>query len=157
MTARRRLLLAASGALCLAALTGCEQPTPIVTVVNEGRSVYAEAAVWCFEGQTGDQCAKRGTDVPSLEVLAGTLGVDVHKELADTRWIATLVDAANPQQELVSSGVRTDTHYYAFDLPALPPETTLLLSVRALAPGEVVEGQQPEARGSWQFRLTPRG
>ena len=82
--------------------------------------------------------------------------MDVDKELADARWIASLVDATNPQQELVSSGVREDTHYYAFDLPALPPETTLLLSVRALAAGEVAEGQQPEARGSWQFRLTPR-
>jgi len=156
MTARRHLLLTTSGVLCLAALTGCEKPAPIVTLVNEGRSVYSEAAVWCFEGQTGDKCATRGTEVPSLQVLPGTLGVDVAKELADTRWIASLVDSANPQQELVSSGVRKDSHYYSFNLPALPPGTTLLLSVRALADGATAEGQQPEARGSWQFRLTPR-
>lgn len=157
MTARRRLLLTASGLLSLVALTGCEKPAPIVTLVNEGRSVYAEAGVWCFEGQTGEGCAKRNTEPASLEVSPGTLGVDVDKELADSRWIATLVDTANPEQELVSSGVREETHYYSFDLPELPPRTKLLLTVRALAAGEAAEGQEPEARGSWQFEIVPRG
>ena len=156
MPARRRLLPAASALLCLAALTACERPAPIVTVVNEGRSVYAEASTWCFEGQTGDQCATRGTGTARLGVLAGTLGVDVDKELADSRWIVTLVDAAQPDQQLVTSGVRTDSHYYSFELPELPPQTRLVLTVRALADGSLGEGAQPEARGSWQFELVTR-
>lgn len=156
MPARRRLLPAASALLCLAALTACERPAPIVTVVNEGRSVYAEASTWCFDGQTGDQCATRGTGTPRLGVLAGTLGVDVDKELADSRWIVTLVDAAQPDQQLVTSGVRTDSHYYSFELPELPPKTRLVLTVRALADGPLGEGAQPEARGSWQFELVTR-
>jgi len=156
MPARRRLLPAASALLCLAALTACEKPAPIVTVVNEGRSVYAEAATWCFEGQSGDECASRGSGTNRLEVLAGTLGVDVDKELADSRWIVTLVDAASPEQPLVNSGVREESHYYSFTLPELPPQTRLVLTVRALAEGEVTEGSEPEARGTWQFELVTR-
>ena len=156
MSARRLLLPAASAVLCLTALTACEKPAPIVTVVNEGRSVYAEAATWCFEGQTGDECAKRGSGTNRLEVLAGTLGVDVDEELADSRWIVTLVDAAQPEQQLVTSGVREDSHYYSFELPELPPQTRLVLTVRALAEGTVAPGTEPEARGSWQFELVTR-
>ena len=156
MPARRRLLPAASALLCLAALTACEKPAPIVTVVNEGRSVYAEAATWCFQGQSGDECATRGSGTNRLEVLAGTLGVDVDKELADSRWIVTLVDLSRPDQPLVNSGVREDSHYYSFELPELPPQTRLVLTVRALAEGSLGEGAEPEARGSWQFELVTR-
>lgn len=155
MTARRRLLAAAPALVCLAVLTACEKPAPIVTVVNEGRSVYAEAGVWCFEGQTGDECATRNEDVPVLEVLPGTLGIDVDKELADSRWIVTITDPANPQQQQVSSGVQEDKHYYKFDLPDLGPDARLLLTVRALAE-DTAEGGEPEARGSWQFELRSR-
>ena len=156
MPARRRLLPAASALLCLAALTACEKPAPIVTVVNEGRSVYAEAATWCFEGQSGDECATRGSGINRLEVLAGTLGVDVDKELADSSWIVTVVDVERPDQPVVNSGVRTDSHYYSFELPELPPQTRLVLTVRALADGDVTEGSEPEARGTWQFELRAR-
>ena len=156
MPARRRLLPAASALLCLAALTACEKPAPIVTVVNEGRSVYAEAATWCFEGQSGDECATRGTGINRLEVLAGTLGVDVDKELADSSWIVTVVDVERPDEPVVNSGVRKDSHYYSFELPELPPQTRLVLTVRALADGDVTEGSEPEARGTWQFELKAR-
>ena len=156
MPARRRLLPAASALLCLAALTACEKPAPIVTVVNEGRSVYAEAATWCFEGQSGDECATRGTGINRLEVLAGTLGVDVDKELADSSWIVTVVDVSRPDQLVVNSGVRKDSHYFSFQLPELPPETRLVLTVRALADGAVTQGKEPEARGTWQFELKAR-
>ena len=152
MTARRRLLATASALVSLAALTACERPAPIVTLVNEGRSVYAEAGVWCFEPEDPESCKTRNTEEVGLEVLPGALGVDVHKELADSRWIATLVDEANPEQALVDSGVQ-EGHYYVFDIPALPREARLILTVRALA-----EGADPtaEPRGTWQFTITSR-
>lgn len=156
MPARRRLLPAASALLCLVALTACEKPAPIVTVVNEGRSVYAEAATWCFEGQSGAGCATRGSGINRLQVLAGTLGVDVDKELADGSWIVTVVDVARPDQLVVNSGVRKNSHYFSFQLPELPPETRLVLTVRALADGAVTQGSEPQARGTWQFELRSR-
>lgn len=157
MTARRRLLVSASVLASLGALTACEKPAPIVTIVNEGRSTYAEAGRWCFEGQTGDECATRESGETNLEVLPGTLGIDVAKDLAKGRWIATLVDKTNPQQVLVDSGVLSEDHYYSFDLPQLPPRTELLLTVRALAEGgDEQSAATEEARGTWQFELTPR-
>ena len=58
MNARRPLAcVAAVGALL--AVSACEKPAPIVTVVSGSESVYTEASTWCFEGQTGDECAER--------------------------------------------------------------------------------------------------
>ncbi len=153
MTARR-LTLTASALACVALLAACEKPAPIVTVVNEGRSTYAEANTWCFEDQTGADCATRTDGTTSLEVRAGTLGIDVDGEVAKGRWIATLVDTANPSQQLVSSGVNEDRHYYAFELPQLPPQTQLLLTVRSLPDG--AGETATEARGTWTFLLTNR-
>ena len=62
MPARRRLLAASSSLLALVALTGCEKPAPLVTLVSGGQSVYTEANLYCFEqAQTleTDECAQR--------------------------------------------------------------------------------------------------
>ena len=150
MNARRRLLAAAPLAGALLALTACEKPAPIVTLVNEGQSTYAEAGTWCFEGQTGDDCAQRGEGPTRLEVRGGKLGVDVDKELADGGWQLQLVDAAQPDRPLLTSEPQRENHYYAFDLPELPSGTTLQLTVQALT-----EAGQP-GKGSWQFELVPR-
>ncbi|MBC7375236.1 MAG: hypothetical protein H7323_14705 [Frankiales bacterium] len=153
MTARR-LKLAASALACVAILAACEKPAPIVTVVNEGSSTYAEANTWCFEGQTGANCATRTQGTTSLKVRPGTLGVDVGGQVAKGRWIATLVDTANPSQQLVSSGVVEDKHYYSFALPQLPQQTQLLLTVRSLPVG--ADETATVARGTWTFLLTNR-
>lgn len=153
MTARR-LKLAASVLGSLVLLAACEKPAPIVTVVNEGSSTYAEANTWCFEGQAGAECATRTEGTTSLKVRPGTLGIDVDGEVAKGRWIATLVDSANPSQQLVSSGVNEDQHYYSFELPQLPPQTQLLLTVRSLAEG--ADETATDARGTWTFQLTNR-
>ncbi len=84
MNSRRRLLSAASAAGALLALTACEKPTPLVTVVSGGHSVYTEASSWCFEGQSPPDCAERESGVTELRVRGGeTVGVDVDDELAD--------------------------------------------------------------------------
>ena len=153
MTARR-LQLTVMAMACVATLAACEKPAPIVTVVNEGASTYAEANTWCFEGQVGAECASRTEGATPLKVRPGTLGVDVGGAVAKGRWIATLVDEANPTQQLVSSGVNEDKHYYAFELPQLPAETRLLLTVRSLADGAAETAT--EARGTWTFLLTNR-
>ncbi len=149
MNARRPLAcVAAVGALL--GLSACEKPAPIVTVVNEGRSTYAEASTWCFAGQTGDECVERATGPTALRVRSGTLGVDVDKELADSAWLVTLTDESRPEEPVFTSEVQRENHYYTLDLPDLPRQTTLLLEVQALT-----EGGKP-GRGSWQFTLRPR-
>ncbi len=154
MTARRRLLAAASATFALASLTACEKPAPIVTVVSGGESVYTEAAAFCFEeGQTlqSGGCATRAGQVPRLEVRQGErIGIDVDKELADGAWLVTLTDQARPEQPLFTSEVQRENHYYTLDLPDLPRETTVTLQVQALT-----EDGEP-GQGSWEFLLRPR-
>ena len=149
MNARRPLAcVAAVGALL--ALSACEKPAPIVTVVSGGESVYAEASRWCFEDQTGDECAERASGTTSIPVRAGeTVGVDVDKELAEGGWYLELSapegggEGQEPQRSEPQEG-----HYFSFTAPSLAQGSSLRLVVRAVGEGE-------EPRGEWRFALTP--
>lgn len=152
MTARRRLLAAASATFALTALTACEKPAPLVTVVSGGQSVYSEAATYCFEeGQTlesGD-CAQRSADLRQLEVRQGErIGIDVDKELVDRGWQLELLDPADPQRTQGSSTI-TD-HYFPFTAPGIAPGGKLVLIVRTV-------DAQDAPTGEWQFELVSRG
>lgn len=155
MTARRRLLVTASAAVALGALTACETPSPIVTVVNAGQSTYAEAVSFCFEDQDPVEanCASRDAGDTVLEIVGGqTVGVDVSKEVVEAGWFIELSDpaAAEGQQEPQRSEVQ-DGHYFTFTAPNLPEDGELLLTVRSL------DEESPEqTRGEWRFTLVPR-
>jgi hypothetical protein len=151
MTARRRWLAAGSAVLSAAALAACEKPTPLVTLVSGGESVYREANVWCFEeGQTiaSGECAEREEGVLRLPVRAGDeIGVDVGDELNDRGWTFTLVDPANPQG--AQEAPLQEEHWFSFTAPNIPPGESLLLTVRT---GESAQA----ANGEWAFELVPR-
>jgi hypothetical protein len=149
MTARRRLLAAASATTALLALTGCEKPAPIVTVVSGGESVYTEAARFCFEeGQTlaADACSERARQLPRLETRQGErIGIDVDRELVDRGWQLEIVDPADPQRTQASATIRD--HYFPFTAPGIAPQGRLLLTIRTVAgPDEVPTGE-------WRFEL----
>ena len=150
MPARRRLLAAASALLSAAALTACERPTPLVTLVSGGESTYAEANVFCYEeAQTVDsgECAERSSTVTELRVAAGQqVGIDVGKDVVERGWQASLLDPADPQ-----AGQRTpvqDDHWFSFTAPTLQPGERRLLTVSTLGEGEQITGE-------WQFALVP--
>jgi hypothetical protein len=145
MNARRPLAcVAAVGALL--AVSACEKPAPIVTVVSGSESVWTEASTWCFEDQTGDECAERANGTTELRVRAGeTVGVDVDKELADGGWYLEL-SVPGEGQEPQSSGPQ-EGHYLSFTAPGLPAEG------RELTVFAVGDGEEP--RGAFRFRLTP--
>ena len=148
MTARRRLLAAASATFALAALTSCEKPAPIVTVVAGGESKYTEAAAFCFEeGQTLDsgQCAQRAEGVTRLSVRPGErVGIDVDKELVERGWQLEIADPQDPQRTQASAVL--DKHYFPFTAPGIEPGRTLMLTVRT-----VDESGAPS--GEWLFEL----
>ncbi len=153
MTPRRRLQTTAVAAAALASLVACEKPAPIVTVVNVGRSVYAEANVFCFEGQSAAaaDCAQRRTGSTTLEVVGGqTIGVDVDKEIVEDGWFIELSDPQAPggDSEPQQSEVQTE-HYFTFTAPNLPKGASLLLTVRSL-------DQNADPTGEWAFTLVPR-
>ena len=148
MTARRPLAcVAAVGALL--ALSACEKPAPIVTVVSGGKSVYTEASTWCFEGQTGDECAERASGTTSLPVRAGeTVGVDVDKELADNGWYLELSAPGADTEQQPQRSEQQEGHYFSFTAPSLAQGSSLQLDVRAVGEGE-------EPRGEFRFELVP--
>lgn len=167
MTARRRLLAAASATFALAALTACEKPAPIVTLVSAGESVYSEAAVFCFdEGRTLQQegCSERETEVVELATRPGELvGVDVAKEVADRGWELVLIDPAAPDRGQ-TSGTLDEDHYFTFTAPALPPDGQIV-RIQTVVPSRDETGapvlDQTGApvtvpTGEWRFRLVPR-
>ncbi len=147
MNARRPLAcVAAVGALL--ALSACEKPAPIVTVVSGAQSVYAEANTWCFEDQTPPDCAERASGTTSIPVRAGeTVGVDVDKELADGGWYLELSAPEGGDQQPQRSEPQ-EGHYFSFTAPSLAGGSTLQLDVRAVGEGE-------EPRGEFRFELVP--
>ncbi len=148
MNARRPLAcVAAAGALL--ALSACEKPAPIVTVVSGGQSVYTEASTWCFEGQTPPDCAERAEGTTSLPVRAGeTVGVDVDKELADGGWYLELTAPGGDGEQQPQRSEPQEGHYFRFTAPSLAEGSTLDLTVRAIGEGD-------EPRGEFQFELVP--
>jgi hypothetical protein len=150
MTARRRLLAAASATFALAALTGCEKPAPIVTVVSGGESVHTEAAIFCFdESDTieSDSCSQRATEPTRLAVRGGDrIGIDVDKEVVERGWVLELTDPENPQGNQSSDLI--SKHYFPFTAPGIPSEKVLLLTVRAVG--------EDGFTGEWHFELVGR-
>jgi len=152
MTARRRLLAAASATFAVTALTACEKPAPLVTVVSGGTSVYSEAATYCFdEGQILDgdtACASRETEVRRIEVRQGErIGIDVDKELVERGWQLEIIDPADPERTQGSSTI-TD-HYFPFTAPGIAPGGSLGLTVRTV-------DESGAATGEWKFELVNR-
>ena len=148
MTARRRLLAAASAAVAVAALTGCERPAPIVTVAAGTQSEWKEADVYCFEGQSleDDECAQRSDEIPEITVKPGErVSVDVSKDVVERGWV---VDVSPEGGRGDSSPVQTDKHYFTFNAPDVRQRP---FRVVVYALGEDPSSGVPS--GEWSFRL----
>jgi Protein of unknown function (DUF2771) len=152
MTARTRLAAGLSVAVGLLTLTGCQKPTPIVSLVSGGASVHTDATIYCFEGQSAQQqnCrAPEGRSPTVLEVKVGQqVGIDVDKKLAEAGWVVVLPgDDEDPSNDQASG--KQDSHYFAFT-PQFE-SGPLRVEVRMLD-----EGRTDAATiGNWQFVLVP--
>lgn len=149
----RRLLATASAALAVAALTGCERPAPIVTVVSGTTSEWKEADVYCFDGEALDsgECAQRAEGPTEVPVASGQrIGIDVDRHVAERGWYIELAGEGGRGQSQ-RSDVMHDKHYFSFTAPQVGPDG-LRLTVRSLTEG----GDQDEASGEWVFDLVPR-
>ncbi len=83
----RRTAATIPALLATLALTGCDKPTPIVTVYSSGTAADAHASVWCFDvQQSEDQCRQADLAVPQVPVRSGSLSINVDSELADRGW-----------------------------------------------------------------------
>jgi hypothetical protein len=151
MTARR-LAATLSAVAAVAALTGCERPAPIVTVVSGTHSEWKEADAYCFDaGQSLEQgrCPVRDDEPVRIPVDGpGVVGIDVSKDVVERGWFVELV---GPNGQPERSQVFVDRHYFPLNLSQGLPPDGLLLTVRSVG-----GGADPEAAtGEWTFQLVP--
>lgn len=150
MTARRPVVTSLTALAALAAVAGCQQPTPAVTLVSGGHRVRTESAVYCRDGQTVAKrdCVTHGGRREVLRVRNGDLvGIDVDKVLSDKGW--ELVDADAKQRSAVQ-----DKHYFTFNanFANRPTPGVIDLEVRSLS--RVAE--DATVTGVWNFQLVQR-
>lgn len=152
MTARSRLVAGLTVAVSLVALTGCQKPTPLVSLISSGETVHTDATIYCFEGQSARQqnCRAPQDKAPTvLKVKAGQqVGIDVAKDIADAGWVVVLPgDDEDPSNDQASG--KQDTHYFAFT-PQFQ-NAPLRVEVRMLDGGRT----DAPTIGNWQFVLVP--
>ncbi len=158
MQARRRRLVAVLGAsAALAGLTGCEKPTPLVTLYSGNESINDSAFSFCFEGQ--DRAKEPGTpgacrydtgDGRQPKVLTVRPGdevtVDVDKDLAEAGWFVALRGAQGR-----SSRLATQSEHVTSFQPDFSESPTITVEVQKL------ESPRDDAKavGVWQFVIVP--
>jgi hypothetical protein len=140
----RPLVVAASGALLLMSLTGCQKPTPGVTLSTGTHSVHVESTTFCRDGQSAASrnCVEHLTRTTIVRVKQGdAVGIDVDRTLAEHGWI--LVDAdANARSDV------QDEHHFSYT-PDFRAGPVIHLEVRSL------DRVADDARttGVWKFQL----
>ena len=140
----RPLASVAVGALLLVGLTGCEKPTPGVTLSSGTRSVHIESTTYCREGQSAaaQNCVEHLTRVGQIRVKAGNpVSVDVDKSIAENGWILVL-PAANQRSEV------QDQHHFSYT-PDFSGSPFVDLEVRSLDH----VSDKALTTGIWKFRL----
>ncbi len=154
MTPRRRLLAAASVGIALVGLTGCQQPTPIVTLQSGRTVVTSEAQTWCFGGKPNASCRDQRASIPAVQMRAtpGQLvSIDVSKQVAERGWFAV---QEVPGIESQNGAYPTrDDHYFTLTMPP----ATVQLTIRALDGERDADGEYDRNRvtGLWTFVVTP--
>ena len=157
MQARSRRLAASLGAgVCLLGLTGCQKPTPIVSLYSGGSTIHDASFSYCFPGQ--DPAKEQGAEgacrfdadrAPTrLEVKPGDpVLVDVDKDLADAGWVVALMPEGGQRQTLAVMDGHTGTFQPDFNQGARQ-----FVEVRKL------ESPRTDARvlGLWLFEIVPR-
>lgn len=158
MQARRRRLVAAFGvAAALAGVTGCEKPTPLVTLYSGGTSINDKAFSYCFEGQdpakepgTQGACRFDTGDGRRPKVLTVRPGedvlIDVGKAVADAGWFVALRGAGGQ-----SSRLATQSEHVTSFQPDFSQSPTITVQVQKLESAK--DNAQPV--GVWQFAIVP--
>ncbi len=153
----RRLTAVLSAAVALVGLTGCQKPTPIVTLYSGHSSTYDTAFSFCFPGQDpgkapGDGGACRyetggGRSPKVLTVRPGDeVTVDVDKDLADAGWFVALRGAGGQASRLATQS----EHVTSFQ-PDFSQSPTITVEVQKLESAR--NGAKP--LGVWQFAIVP--
>jgi hypothetical protein len=124
-------------------LTGCQQPTPSVTMQSGPRSVHDEATAYVRDGKQ----VRGSTSAKVLRVRPGALvGIDVDSSIADTGWQVhiTTPTGTGSTTSTQDSAVLRGQHHFSFNVGAVT--TQIVIS-------EAGSGTDPQ--GLWFFTLQP--
>jgi hypothetical protein len=141
-----------SGAVLLLVLTGCQKPTPGVTLVSGGATVHTESTTYCRAGQSvaNNNCVQHtGRDrIGVLRVQQGAvLGIDVDKALAKNGWF--LYDADAKARSEVQ-----DTHYFSYTPDFSNRPTLGIINLEIRSTDRVADDAQ--VTGVWRFQLVQK-
>jgi hypothetical protein len=94
----RPLATAVVGASLLLGLTGCEKPTPGVTVSSGRHSQHVEATTYCRDGQSmkNNDCSTDKAESALIRVKSGAeVGIDVDSAIAEHGWRLVVVGTSD--------------------------------------------------------------
>jgi hypothetical protein len=134
----------ATAAFLMLALTGCQKPTPGVTISSGTHSAHLESTTYCRDGQTAaaKNCVEHLDRIGRVEVKSGEpIGIDVDKSLAQHGWIVVLTDAKQRSAVL-------DTHYFSYT-PDFSSGPLVNLEIRSLSR----VSNDATTTGVWKFQL----
>lgn len=140
----RPVAAVAAAVLALVGLTGCQQPTPGVTLSSGTQSVHMEATTYCRAGQSPAQqnCVEHLSRMAEIRVKQGNeVAVDVDRTIAQHGWILVLT-AGNRRSEV------QDQHHFAYT-PDFSAGPFIDLEIRSL--DHVAD--DAATTGIWKFRL----
>ena len=155
MQARRRLAVALAVSAALVGLTGCDKPTPLVTLYSGNASVHDTALSYCFEGQdpaaqpgSADACRYDTGRTPKvLKVRPGDeVTVDVSKDLADAGWYVALRGSGDQASRLATQS----EHVTSFQ-PDFSRSPTIVVEVQKLTS----PSDNATSVGLWSFTIVP--
>lgn len=144
MSSARRTAALGLVAVGFLTLTGCDKPSPTVTVFSGGSSTLAEAQCWSRSDAPVNTAACSSEDrVGSIKVRANqTIGISVDSKIADKGWLVAI-----GQSQLVRAPI-TKT-YFRFQLSSADLASgPLRLQIVAIDK----TGKAP--LGRWQFDIT---
>jgi hypothetical protein len=135
--------LAAPCVASLLILTGCQQPTPSVTVQTGPRSVHDEATAYVRDGKQ----VRGSSSAKVLKARPGALvGIDVDSTIADHGWSVHITTPGTTANTTATqdSATLSGQHHFSFNVGAVT--TQIVIS-------EVGSGSAPQ--GLWFFTIQP--
>ena len=128
---RRNAALSLVAVAAFGLATGCEKPSPIVTITAGGVVVKAHASEYC----RGEKCSRSAEAPPVIEIEQGdTLGIDVPRSVSEDGWLAPNLFGDQVIHE----------HYKSFEIPRLDQAGDIPL---------VITRDAARGKGEWRFTL----
>jgi hypothetical protein len=138
-------------------VTGCQQPSPSITLVSSGHSTHFAAQQWCRGGKVllhGNECPGTGPQLLKIVRANGgdQVGIDVDSSLADAGWYVFNTETSEPVIGISHSHYRTFTvDYSRSKVPGIAQ-----LEVRTVDHIPTNDTDVVKVTGQWVFQVAAK-